>query len=526
MAENNSNINKINPFIQMPEVQLFPGEFIAPLNPYTNRGYIIAPYYFVTTNGRYFTIAAGRLEPKQLRITTNGYYEIGVITNCGQKHLLAHRGVMATFYPRFDMYDLQVDHILGDHFDNRLCNLRWVNSQQNNQFAWDKNINKSRTRSIDDETIVQIMDLAYQDYSDEEICEMIDIDTTPDTIRHIRTGEIIYGETLKRLGLKPIVKSVHTYLTQKDYDIIADLYESGLDPKNIAEKINISYHTVRHQIRKMYGNKEERKQKLGKKEPELKGPKKYNPIVTSSQKLIDNGVIIYPVNIYTSDLHVICPYYGVTKDGRIFSMARGNEWKEMTFRINDKGYATVGLSTDHGTKQFMVHRIVLSTFDPNNDMSDLEVNHKNGVKSDNRLENLEWVTHDENMRHAADNIIQFKSQKAPDEDIIKIVNLAWEGYSDKEISFIMDNKYTPNNVGIIRGGQKTYGPVLKELGLKPFLYQRRAYTEEEKKQVYEYINLRIGSIGMMDLYIEAGKKFDIPADSIRNIFREEKAKRK
>ena len=63
MIENN---NKLNPFIQMPEIRLLPGEFIAPLNPYTNKGYIIAPYYYVTTYGRYFSIAKGIVEPKQL----------------------------------------------------------------------------------------------------------------------------------------------------------------------------------------------------------------------------------------------------------------------------------------------------------------------------------------------------------------------------------------------------------------------------------------------------------------------------
>lgn len=55
----------------------------------------------------------------------------------------------------------------------------------------------------------------------------------------------------------------------------------------------------------------------------------------------------------------------------------------MRFNINRRGYA--------------VHRLVLLAFlGP----SDLEVNHKNGIKHDNRLENLEYVTKTENMRHA------------------------------------------------------------------------------------------------------------------------------
>ena len=60
-------------------------------------------------------------------------------------------------------------------------------------------------------------------------------------------------------------------------------------------------------------------------------------------------------------------------------------------------YLVLGLTGyDHKRKTLRVHRLVAMTFQPNDNHLSLEVNHKNGIKSDNRDSNLEWETHKSN----------------------------------------------------------------------------------------------------------------------------------
>lgn len=89
--------------------------------------------------------------------------------------------------------------------------------------------------------------------------------------------------------------------------------------------------------------------------------------------------------------------YLVSKDGRVFSIKQG-KLKQLKPAIHN-GYKRVGLHVDEAKKQFFVHRLVAMCY-LENESGYGQINHKNGVKLDNRVENLEWVTAKQNVQHS------------------------------------------------------------------------------------------------------------------------------
>ena len=85
--------------------------------------------------------------------------------------------------------------------------------------------------------------------------------------------------------------------------------------------------------------------------------------------------------------------YTIDIEGRVFSK-RYNRY--INGGLTKDGYRFVVLRVNKKHKHFRVNRLVAQAFLPNPD-NKREVHHKNNLRDDNRVENLEWVTHQENM---------------------------------------------------------------------------------------------------------------------------------
>jgi hypothetical protein len=108
--------------------------------------------------------------------------------------------------------------------------------------------------------------------------------------------------------------------------------------------------------------------------------------------------------------------YFVNEFGAVASRFPGKKTHHLKPKKDRAGYHTVTILERGKRHTKFVHRLVAEAF-LNNPFNKAEVNHINGLKTDNRLENLEWVTHSENMQHAHDNGLCNPITKAVFDDI-------------------------------------------------------------------------------------------------------------
>lgn len=169
------------------------------------------------------------------------------------------------------------------------------------------------------------------------------------------------------------------------------------------------------------------------------------------------GELWLPVPEYPPSDGVYCSNMGRIKTGH--TKNRG-KFRILILVPNNNGYPTAQIHRNNIRRTFTVHRVVARLFIPNPDNLP-EVNHKYGVKWDNRATELEWVDRHGNMQHAACILGHFSGlnsgrSKFSKDDVLNIYNASG---TEREIA----KKYNVSHsvVGFIKRKQ-SYKEVLQK----------------------------------------------------------------
>ena len=89
-------------------------------------------------------------------------------------------------------------------------------------------------------------------------------------------------------------------------------------------------------------------------------------------------------------------HYSINETGEIFNIQTGKKKKSS---LGNHGYYVVDLFKNNKRKTYLVHRLVADAF-LENPQKKRTVNHKDGNRQNNHIENLEWATYSENIKHS------------------------------------------------------------------------------------------------------------------------------
>ena len=117
--------------------------------------------------------------------------------------------------------------------------------------------------------------------------------------------------------------------------------------------------------------------------------------------------------------------YEITREGQVINK---NTNYILTPQPNGKGYLRVSI----GKKLYFVHRLVAEKYIPNPENKE-QVNHKDGNKLNNHVDNLEWVTNQENRNHAVKNNLHLQGEQC-----------SWSKLTASDVKFIREHPEIDN----------------------------------------------------------------------------------
>lgn len=327
--------------------------------------------YFATKDGKIYSKKMKNLRPITLCIATDGYQTASIVGKNGkQAPRLVHRLVALTYLP--NPTDLPVvNHKDGKKLNNHLSNLEWVTRKRNCQHAIENNLIKIASRTV------------YQLSTDGEILK--EFPSIADAAKKTATS---------RTGISDTCRG-----RQRVSNGFGWCYKENYTGEKIRDRTGkrVGQYTLKDELVTVYQSTISAARNLGIAADgitaALAGKRKTSGGFKWKFETEEDEEEIITTEADTWAIIKVQPDYRISRDGRIYSIRRCIYLKT----YNTSGKAVIKLNRKH----YLVHRLVAMAYLPNPHKYPV-VNHLDGNKFNNTVENLEWCTQRRNTQHAHD----------------------------------------------------------------------------------------------------------------------------